>query len=152
MLGIRLKSIFSEKDLREIADAVADAEKRTAGEIRVSIRQRRGFGERTMPLEAIAEKEFHALGMTATKDGTGVLIFVIFEDRRFRIVADKGIHEKVGEGTWQRIAQEMSSHFSAKRFKEGILRAIDEVGKVLTAHFPSSPDDKNELPNAVRIR
>ena len=152
MFRNHLRKILSDKDLKDIADAVAGAEKSTSGEIRVAVRQRRGFNERKTPLEVIAQKEFDRLGMTRTEGRTGVLIFLIFEDRQFRIVADQGIHAKVGEATWQKIADEMSSHFSGKRFKEGILHGVREVGNILAVHFPPSGNNKNELPDEVRVQ
>ncbi|MGB2867676.1 MAG: TPM domain-containing protein [Bacteroidota bacterium] len=152
MFRNQLKTILSNKDLKDIGDAVTGAEQNTSGEIRVAIRQRRGFNERKTPLEVIAQREFHQLGMTRTEGRTGVLIFLILEDRKFRIVADQGIHAKVGEAAWQKVANEISSHFSDKKFKEGILHGVSEVGKMLATHFPPSGNNKNELSNDVWVR
>jgi len=146
------KKIFSDADAAAIAHAITEAEKTTAGEIRVGIRQRRTRGERKLTLEQMARKEFHELGMTKTQGKTGILIFLLLEDRQFYILADEGIHSKVDEGTWARIAMEMSGHFSRKQFREGVIFGVQSVGHVLSKHVPAGRKDPNELSNEVDIR
>jgi uncharacterized membrane protein len=146
-----IKNILSKDDLTAISQAVGEVEKYTSGEVRVSIRQRRRWSEKKLSLEEIARQEFSMLGMANTKDRTGVLIFLLLEDRRFYILADETINTKVESGTWNRIADDMSQLFSKKSFREGIICGVRSVGKVLSANFPIQKDDKNELPNNVHI-
>lgn len=144
-----LKPLLRPSDLELVATAVASAESRTGGEIRVEVRQRRTRAERALSIEQIARREFVALGMTATRDRTGVLIFLLLEDRELCILADDGIHEKVEPDTWTRIAGAMSDRFARAQFVEGLVDAVQEVGAVLARHVPRRSDDRNELPNAV---
>ncbi|HXV18678.1 MAG TPA: TPM domain-containing protein, partial [Candidatus Omnitrophota bacterium] len=74
----------------QIAQAIARAETRTRGEIRVHLKRRCG-GD----ILAQAIKDFEKLGMHRTKDRSGVLIFIALESHAFAILGDKGIHEKV---------------------------------------------------------
>ena len=144
--------MFTKEDLVAISSAVSEAEKTTAGEIRVSIRQKRSWREKKRTIEEIARREFHELGMTKTKDRTGILIFLLLEDKKFFILADDGIHTKVKDGSWDKIAGEMSDHFSQKNFRLGILHGVKSVGAELAKYFPRKYDDTNELPNDVRVR
>lgn len=144
--------MFSKEDLSSIVAEIGKVEKTTAGEIRVSIRQRRKWSEKKKSIEEMARREFHNLGMTKTKDRTGVLIYLMLEDKKFYILADEGIHTKVDENTWPSIANAMSSHFSRKNFREGIIHGVQEVGKVLTQHVPRRLDDANELPDTIHIQ
>lgn len=146
-----VKKLFSQEDLKTIADAIGEAEKNTSGEIRVSIRQKRGWRERKIPLEQLAQKEFYTLGMIKTKDRTGILIFLLLQDRRFHIFADEGIHTKVEEGTWETIAKEMSEHFFQQKFRDGVIHGVQSVGAVLAKYFPPRPGDTDELSNEVNI-
>lgn len=146
-----VKQIFSKEDLAAIASAIGEAEKTTAGEIRVSVRQKRKLLERKRTIEELARKEFHSLGMTKTKDRTGILIFLLLEDKKFFILADEGIHTKVGNDTWNKIAEEMSNHFSQNNFRIGIIHGVKSVGEELSKFFPRKSDDTNELPNEVRV-
>lgn len=148
-----VKYFFPPEDLKAIADAIGEAEKTTLGEIRVDVRQRRNWLERKFSVEAMARREFKKLGMMQTKQRTGILIFLLLQDRAFYILADEGIHRKVEDGTWDAIAGEMSKHFSQKNFRFGIIHGVKRVGEILTRHFPEDPKDKkNELPNEVSIR
>ena len=147
-----VKQIFTKEDLTAIASAIGKAEKTTAGEIRVSIRQKRRWTEKKRTIEEIARKEFHLLGMTKTKNRTGILIFLLLEDKKFFILADDGIHAKVKEGTWEKIATEMSNHFSQKNFPMGIIHGVASVGEELSRFFPKKTDDTDELPNDVRVQ
>ena len=144
--------MFTKEDLAAIASAIGEAEKTTAGEIRVSIRQKRKWREKKRTIEEIARQEFHVLGMTKTKDRTGILIFLLLEDKKFFILADDGIHTKVKDGSWDKIAGEMSDHFSQKNFRLGILHGVKSVGAELAKYFPRKYNDTNELPNDVRVR
>jgi len=147
-----VKQMFTKEDLAAIASAIGEAEKTTAGEIRVSIRQKRKWREKKRTIEEIARQEFHVLGMTKTKDRTGILIFLLLEDKKFFILADEGIHTKVKDGIWDTIANEMSSHFSQKKFQRGIIYGVQSVGTELAKYFPRKYDDTDELPNDVRVR
>jgi uncharacterized membrane protein len=146
-----VKKFLPEADLHAIARFIGEQERTTSGQIRVSIRQRRARKERGLSIEELSRKEFHALGMTRTSERTGVLIFLLLEEKKFHILADESIHKKVEEGTWQSIAHEMAGHFSEKRFREGILHGIRAVAAELSKHFPRKPGDKNELPNTVHV-
>lgn len=146
-----VRKFLPEAELHAIARLIDEQERDTSGQIRVSIRQHRSRKERGLSIEELARKEFHSLGMTKTSHRTGILIFLLLEDKKFHIFADEGIHAKVSEGTWQTIANEMARHFSEKRFHEGLLHRIRAVGAELKRHFPRKPGDRNELPNSVRI-
>jgi uncharacterized membrane protein len=147
-----VRQMFTKEDLSAIASAVGEAEKTTAGEIRVSIRQKRKWREKKLTIEEIARQEFHLLGMTKTKDRTGILIFLLLEDKKFFILADDGIHTNVEDGTWNKIANEMSDHFSQKNFRLGIIHGVHSVGMELSKFFPRKSDDTNELPNDVHVQ
>ena len=151
-MGNLVKKIFSKEDLAEIAKAIGEAEKTTSGEIRVSVRQRRQWRERKFGIEEIARREFQSLGMTKTRDRTGVLLFLLLQDRKFFILADEGIHTKVEDGTWANIAADVSAHFSKNNFRHGIVHGVNAIGEVLSKFFPRKSDDSNELPDDVHVK
>ncbi len=148
-MGIRTKRILTAQDLRELTAVIAEAEKETSGEIRVVVRHRRTWRERKLALHELALKEFHHLGMHKTRDRTGVLILLLLSERKFHIIADEGIHGKVAEGTWDRVAARMSAHFKEGKFLHGLSEAIRAVGNTLAGHFPRNPNDRNELPDQI---
>jgi uncharacterized membrane protein len=147
-----LKKYMSAADLDGIASKIAELERTTSGEIRVSIRHRRHWRERNMPVHEIALREFHRMGMHRTAGRTGVLILLLFSERKFHIVADEGIHAKVEEGTWERVAEGISLHFRKGNFRGGLIEAVELVGALLASHFPPAEGNRNELSDEVDVR
>ena len=132
-------------DAEQVKRAIETAERQTSGEVAVSV-SRVFWGD----VEKAAWRAFARLGMTATKEHNGVLIFVVPARRRFVVLGDRGIHEKVGREFWTRVAAELSAHFKNGDFTGGLVGAIEEVGAQLAAHFPyNSATDVNELSNEV---
>ena len=78
-------------DSDRIKAAIQKAERRTSGEICVSVSRLFWGG-----IEKAADKAFGRLGMRQTKDRNGVLFFVVPSRRRFLVLGEKGIHPKVG--------------------------------------------------------
>ncbi len=132
-------------DTKRIEEALREAEKRTSGELRVSVAQF-FWGN----VEHAAERAFERLGMTATKDRNGILIFVVPSRKRFTILGDAGIHAKVGQSFWDELAGLLSKHFHESDFNGGLVAAIQRAGERLAEHFPHAGEkDVNELPDHV---
>ncbi len=99
-------------------------------------------------VEKTAGKAFRRLGMENTADRNGVLIFLVPSRKRFAILGDMGIHEKVGQAFWNDVSACLSAHFRKGAFTEGLVEGIRMVGDRLATHFPSAGEaDRNELPD-----
>jgi putative membrane protein len=110
------------------------------------------IGRRIVPNVIAAERtrrqayeQFLAHGVHLTEARTGVLIYVTPGDRRVEIVADVGIHSKVGEAAWEELAQEITGAARNGQLVEGMLNAIRKAGALLAQHFPPSARNPNEL-------
>ena len=140
-------SLFSTTpkiDHARVVAAIAAAELLTSGEIRVLV-----VRDKAADPVAVAQKQFERLGMTQTRERNGVLILIAPRSRSFAIVGDTGIHEKCGDAFWRLVAAEMSARFKRGEFTDGLVHTIEHAGKLLAENFPRSPDDHDELPNAV---
>jgi len=139
------KKLLQIIDRDTVKRAIESAEHRTSGEICVSV----------APLfwgsvEKAADKAFVRLGMTRTKDHNGVLFFVVPARRKFVVLGDRGIHDRVGQEFWESVAAAVSSKFREGDFTGGLVKGIEKVGEQLATHFPYDPStDKNELPDDV---
>ena len=98
-----------------------------------------------------ALRAFYENDLTATKDHTGVLIFISLLEHRAVILADKGINAKVEATTWNQILATLLSEIRSGRADAGLITAITSCGEILARHFPAEPGDKNELPNQLVI-
>ena len=142
---MRTREFLSKLEHDQIVQAIRDVESKTSGEIRVVIQRGKLKSD---PLLA-AQKKFHRLGMHKTRERNAVLIFVAPRVHKLAVVGDNAIHERCGDEFWQRVVDGMRVHFQNEKFSHALTEAIDEVGKVLAAHFPRASASANELPDDV---
>lgn len=142
---MRTQEFLSKLEHDRIVQAIREAEAKTSGEIRVYIP--RGKLDAN-PLIA-AQKRFHRMGMHKTRERNAVLIFVAPRAHKFAVVGDKAIHEKCGEEFWQRLVDGMRAHFRNEKFSHAIVEAVQEIGKVLAAHFPKTRAGGSELSDEI---
>ncbi len=147
-----VSNYISADDLKKISDAIAEIEKRTRGEIRISLKDHKGYLEEGMSSWDIALEEFFRLGMDKTSEKTGVLILVIFREHEFSIVADEGANSKFIGEMWSSISMGMSLRFKTNQYCEGILFALEQIGEILIKEFPVREGDVNELSNEIVVR
>jgi Predicted membrane protein len=142
----RKKEFFSFEDRERIVEAIRQSEQQTSGEIRVYIESHCRF---VNPLDRAAEI-FWGLKMDLTKDRNGVLVYVAMKDHQFSILADQGIHEKVGQEFWNNEVAVMTRHFKEHHPADAIVAVVTDVGQALKTHFPyNNATDKNELPDDI---
>ena len=98
-----------------------------------------------------AMEQFVAQDIHTTAGRTGVLIFVSLAERYVEIIADKGIHEKVPEGTWQAIVNQLTADLARSAPADGFVTAVQSCGAHLAQHFPPAPADHNQLPNHLIV-
>ncbi|PIQ81768.1 MAG: hypothetical protein COV76_07100 [Candidatus Omnitrophica bacterium CG11_big_fil_rev_8_21_14_0_20_64_10] len=135
---------FSNAERARIVQAIREAEKRTSGEIRVHLERKA-----REPFYDHAKEIFEKVGMTRTRERNGVLIFIGLASRRFALLGDRGISEKVPADFWGAIVSAMEADFKEDRFADGIVRAVVSAGEKLGACFPCRRDDINELPDEI---
>ena len=97
----------------------------------------------------LAREQFHALGLHETPERGGLLLFVSEAERYVEILADRGIHEKVPEGAWDRVVDEFAAKVRAGRVADGFLAAVASCGALLAAHLPASGGNPNRLPDVL---
>jgi len=97
-----------------------------------------------------AVEQFFARGLTATRDRTGVLIFVSLAERYARIIADEGIAAKVSNREWQEAIDALTAHMRDGRIVQGFIAAIERCGAVLAAHAPPTGAG-DELPDRIYV-
>ncbi len=140
-----LKDFLSEAEQQKVVAAIGAAELRTSGEIRVHVEPKCKVAD---PV-ARAARVFDKLGMFATRQRNGVLIYVAYESRKFAIIGDCGINERVPEGFWDAEKDLMLSYLKENRPAEGICAVVSQIGERLAEFFPWDEDDINEQSDEI---
>ncbi len=98
-----------------------------------------------------AVEVFSLLRMWDTEDRNGVLIYLLLADKAVEIIADRGVHARVGTEGWTTICQQMESFFRAGDYEKGVIVGIEAVNSLLANYYPSPGQRANELPNTPVI-
>ena len=139
-----VRKYFSEENKLQITNAIRAAELNTSGEIRVHIEKRCKDDVLDRAAYLFAKLEMHK-----TELRNGVLFYLAVEDRKFAILGDAGINQKVPENFWEEIKEGMASDFKEGNFTKSLSEGIIKAGEQLKKHFPYQQDDVNELSNEI---
>jgi uncharacterized membrane protein len=144
-----VRRAFPPGVMAAIEREIGAQEKRHNGELRFAV-------EASLPLNDLvrgvtgrerAIELFSRLRVWDTAQNTGVLVYVLLADRDVEIVADRGIHLKVGEAGWETICTEMEREFARRDFRQGVVRGVQAISDLLAKHSPPRPDNPDELSN-----
>ncbi|MFT5723729.1 MAG: putative membrane protein [Bacteroidia bacterium] len=135
---------LSSKKEKLILAAIAEAEEKCSGEIRVHIDEY-CKGDPVFKAQNI----FFHLEMDKTDLKNGVLIYVALKDHQFSIIGDTGINEKVPDNFWEETKERMILHFKRNDFTTAITAGILSAGEQLKKYFPPDASKGNELTNDI---
>jgi uncharacterized membrane protein len=145
----QVKRVFPRDTLIAIEKAIKTSETAHVGQIRFAVEGAlhstplfKGQSARERAIEV-----FSQLRVWDTEHNNGVLIYLLLADRDVEIVADRGVHVKVGAQEWEKICHKMEAAFKQASYKEGVVSGIQAVTQHLVEHFPAVGDGRNELPD-----
>ena len=138
------RKFFTPQEQQLLIDAIAEAELKTSGEIRVHI-ENFSLGSELKS----AAKVFRKLNMHETAERNGVLIYIATLSHKVAVIGDEGIHQKLGQEFWEQLVARLIAQFKADRKAEALAACIVECGEQLGKFFPRRSDDKNELSNSI---
>jgi putative membrane protein len=96
-----------------------------------------------------AVAQFEALGLTRTRDATGVLLYVNLAHHRAEVLADAGIYAKAPTQVWDDVVGLLLDGVRCGDVADGFARAATRTGEILSAYLPPRADDANELSDSV---
>jgi uncharacterized membrane protein len=141
---MRPKQFIEKLDEAQIVAAIAKAERKTSGEIRVCVSHRK-----REDVLAAAQRRFRKLGMARTRHRNAVLIYFAPLAHKFAIWGDVGVDEKCGQAFWNQLASAMGDLLKQGQFTEAVVATVKQVGDALAKAFPPDADDRNELPDKI---
>ncbi len=96
-----------------------------------------------------ARAQFLSKGLHATRERTGVLIYVSLEEHLAEIIADEGVASRVTPAVWEQAMAALTAGMKRGDPAAGFTAAIALCGAVLAEHFPPGGDNPDELSNAL---
>jgi len=138
------QNFLSEEEKEQIVQAVKQAELNTSGEVRVHIESK--CKDDVLDRAAYI---FEKLEMHKTELRNGVLFYLAVSDKKFAILGDAGINQKVPENFWNEINDDCLAKFKEGKFAEGLSEGLIKAGEQLKTHFPYQTDDVNELSDDI---
>lgn len=124
---------MTASERQAIERAVADAEDGTTGRIAVRVIPDGGTDALVR-----AKHEFEQLGLRRHPRGNAALVLVAPKARRFAIVGDRLLHERVGDAFWADVVEQSQPYFARGEIAEGITYAVGRLGAALHEHFPDT--------------
>lgn len=92
---------------------------------------------------------FRAAAERRTAGRTGILIYLSMDEHRAEIIGDEAITSVTTAETWGEAMADLIAHVRQGRVADGMVAAINDIGVVLSEHFPRSAEDKNEIPDKL---
>lgn len=145
----QVRQHFPQEAMASIGRAIDESERSHSGELRFAVEAGLEWFElwRGVTPRARAIEVFSQLRVWDTEQNSGVLIYLLLADRDVEIVADRGIHARVGDAAWQDICRAMEQQFRQGQFEQGVMEGVAAITTLLQHHFPAAPDNPNEMRN-----
>ncbi|HPA73125.1 MAG TPA: TPM domain-containing protein [Spirochaetota bacterium] len=105
--------------------------------------------EMTEQVSETAFASFYRHQLDETAERNGILLFISIFERQVKIIADRGINEKVDPGKWDEIAVKLAEGIRRGAPADAVMEAVRQCGEVLARHFPGKKGDRDELRNII---
>lgn len=141
--------VFPARSMHAIESAILEAERNHAGELRFAVE-----GALDLPelLRGVTAREraldvFSRLRVWDTEHNNGVLIYLLLADHDVEIIADRGIHQRIATGEWEKVCRAMESLLRQGQYESAVLQGVALVSALLQQHYPETGAKRNELDN-----
>lgn len=145
----KLPRWFGMSTMQAIRDAIAEGERRHAGEVCLAVEARYSPWAVLTGLQTRerAGQVFSLLRVWDTQDNSGVLMYLQLAERRVELVADRGIAARVDPAVWQALCRDFVDDMHAGPPDQAVLRCLARINLLLAEHFPAASDNARELPD-----
>ncbi len=115
---------------------------------------RRLIGEEALDsrVDGRAAEAFLDEQVFATRERTGVMIFVALFEHRVLVLADEGIDERVADDAWDQISGDLAAGIRRGTPTQALIQAVERCADLLEAHGVHPADSDNEISDEPRFR
>lgn len=100
---------------------------------------------------SFAQSSFIKNGVSATRDRTGILLYLSAFEREIVILPDTGVVASIPPAEFHRLEQNCCSQKSLSSFEQTVMAELPRLKSVLSEKLPRKADDENELSDAVVV-
>ena len=86
---------------------------------------------------AMADHAFAATILAQAERKPGVVLFASLGERYVQIIADREVHSRVPQETWDGVVADFTDAARKGRIADGLLGAMESCTKVLEQHYPA---------------
>jgi uncharacterized membrane protein len=147
------KRHLQSENINVLRQVITQAERGHRGEIRLVIEHKLSL---SLILNKITSRQravqlFSDLRMWDTQGNTGILIYLLLNEKKIEIVADRGIAEQVPQDQWNAICRQLQNQLAAEHVVDGLSETLQQCGSLLREHFPhvqneNNPDELSNIP------
>jgi len=95
-----------------------------------------------------AKDAFLAEQIFATRERTGILLFISLLEHRVLVLGDSGISKVIGEADWGSVIEPVVTGLRSGSPVDGVVKSIQIAARLLEERgFVKKVDDRNELPD-----
>lgn len=141
---MKASRFLHKKEIKQILEAIQEAEDFTSGEIRLHLENHC----ESSPIVR-AQEIFEIQQMYQTENRNGILIYMAAADKKVAILGDNGINALVPENYWDDQVDVLLDHFKIGNYTTGLITVIRQIGEKLNTYFPYEENDINELSDEI---
>lgn len=97
-----------------------------------------------------ARAQFFDLGVSNTRQRSGMLIYVSLFEARCQVLVDSGLRQALPAETLEQLVQRIEASLGGRTNEAGaraLAQAVSESAETLARHLPRAADDVDELPD-----
>ena len=143
---------LSKNDLQEITSEVKQFETHTLCQLKICLRYKRGIHQKSKTPKELALYEFHKLKVQKTKLRNGILLFILFKERKLEILFDSGLKEILSEQDWNICKDLILNDFKINKYKEGLIELIRSLTEKINGKFLTGTENTNEISDDIVIK
>ena len=147
------RAAFNVTCLDKITMAISQAETVCGAEFRFITEESlpSSYLWRSLPARARALTLFGKHRVWDTEGNVGVLIYVLWAERKIEIVADRAAARAVPQAQWQAWVKAAELHFLQKNFAAGIEALCQNMAAGLATSIPFDANTAGQMPNTAEL-
>ncbi len=117
-----------------------------------------GFPGRLVPADRrraraqdLAKVAFVDEAVSATRDRTGLLVFLSLMEGHVEVLPDHGLDGRIPRGHWNSLVAEALAAHGPSRWDARLEQILDRAAPLLAREFPATDDNPDEIPNRPRV-